>query len=108
MPTREPTPDQRIVTNKRILVNLKNRKHAKLNKSVSSEDLKKENIEFDKRKSHLKFLTDITNDIIERGIYTDKRLRAAISCQVKIEIDDDIPKKFYNLNSDFCICLEFY
>ena len=54
-------------------------------KSVSSEDLKKENVEFDKKKSHLKFLTDITNDIIERGIYTDKRLRAAINYQVNIK-----------------------
>ena len=55
-------------------------------KSVSSEDLKKENVEFDKKKSHLKFLTDITNDIIERGIYTDKRLRAAINYQVNIKL----------------------
>lgn len=33
-------------------------------KSKSTEDLKKENEEFNKKKAHLRFLTDVTNDII--------------------------------------------
>ena len=61
----------------------KAKKEAKLVKTKSSEDLKKESAEYKKKTSHLKFLTDVTTDIINRGVYSERGLRSAINSQVR-------------------------
>ena len=85
IPTREPTPDYRMLTSvnsRRILGTIKAKKEAKLVKTKSSEDLKKESAEYKKKTSHLRFLTDVTTDIINRGVYSERGLRSAINSQV--------------------------
>ena len=75
------------VNNRRILGNIKAKKEAKLVKTKSSEDLKKESAEYKKKTSHLKFLTDVTTDIINRGVYSERGLRSAINSQVRNDHD---------------------
>ena len=88
MPTREPTPDNRMLTvshaqqTRRLLLNLKNRKDAKNIRSKSQDDPKTENVSHKKKLQHIDFLTDVTNDIITRGIYSERGLRNAITGQV--------------------------
>ena len=99
IPTREPTPDYRSGSslhalgrvsyicsprmmssqNRRILVNFKNKKEPK-----KKEIEKETKTEYDKNKSNLKFLTDVTSDILNRGIFSEKGLRSAINSQVRI------------------------
>ena len=108
IPTREPTPDQRMLAshNRRILANLKSNRGSQLQKSKSDEDLKKQNAEYNKKRSHLKFLTDVTNDIITRGIYSERGLRSAINSQVmkysglhKLKHVIQVKKKEYEISS---------
>ena len=90
IPTREPTPDYRVMyqqNRQKILDNIRLRKEQSRAKSKSTEDLKKENEEFNKRKTHLKFLTDVTNDIINRGLYSERGLRSAMNSQVDTSYD---------------------
>ena len=63
--------------NRRILVNFKNKKEPK-----KKEIEKETKTEYDKNKSNLKFLTDVTSDILNRGIFSEKGLRSAINSQV--------------------------
>ena len=84
IPTREPTPDSRMQSSqyKRILGNFKPKREmqkVKTNKKCAIKDPK----EYDDSNSHLKFLTDVTTDIINRGIFSEKGLRSAINSQVK-------------------------
>jgi len=83
MPTREPTPDSRMQSSqyKRILGTLKPKKE--ILKVHIKEGTKKDQSEYENSDSHLKFLTDVTNDIINRGIFSEKGLRSAINSQVK-------------------------
>ena len=48
--------------------------------------MKKQNAEYNKNKSHLKFLSDVTSDIITRGIYSERGLRSAINSQVNSKL----------------------
>lgn len=83
MPTREPTPDSRMQStqHRRVLGNLKAKKDTQ--KRHAKEGTKKDQSEYENSNSHLKFLTDVTNDIINRGIFSEKGLRSAINSQVK-------------------------
>ena len=79
IPTREPTPDYRMMSsqNRRILVNFKSKKEPR-----KKESEKENKTEYDKNKSQLKFLTEVTRDILSRGIFSEKGLRSAINSQV--------------------------
>ena len=89
MPTREPTPDNRMLTvshaqqTKRLLLNLKNKKEAKNFQSKSKEEVKTEDASHKKKLHQINFLRDVTNDIITRGIYSERGLRNAITGQVR-------------------------
>ena len=65
--------------NRRILVNFKTKKDAR----KSKESQKENKTEYDPHKSHLKFLTDVTSDILNRGIFSERGLRSAINSQVR-------------------------
>ena len=71
---------------RRLLLNLKNKKEAKNSRSKSQDDLKTENVSHKKKLHHINFLTDVTNDIITRGIYSERGLRNAITGQVRLTI----------------------
>ena len=64
--------------NRRILVNFKTKKDPR----KSKESQKENKTEYDPHKSHLKFLTDVTSDILNRGIFSERGLRSAINSQV--------------------------
>ena len=81
IPTREPTPDYRMMSsqNRRILVNFKTKKEPR----KSKENVKENKTESDGSKCQLKFLTDVTSDILNRGIFSERGLRSAINSQVR-------------------------
>ena len=66
--------------NRRILVNFKTKKEPR----KSKESQKENKTEYDPSKSQLKFLTDVTSDILNRGIFSERGLRSAINSQVRL------------------------
>ena len=73
---------ERANSHRRLLNNLKHKRQNNLSKSRSS-DHKEVDTDYAQKKRHLKFLTDVTNDIIDRGIYSERGLRSALNSQVK-------------------------
>ena len=65
--------------NRRILVNFKTKKEPR----KSKENVKENKTESEQSKCQLKFLTDVTSDILNRGIFSERGLRSAINSQVR-------------------------
>ena len=68
--------------NRRILVNFKTKKEPRKGKESQKENKTEE----DPSKWELKFLTDVTSDILNRGIFSERGLRSAINSQVRLRV----------------------